>query len=106
MANGYPSAAEVAAKIRHIHESAFAGKSRGRFRIEDELMRELSGRPGRLQDNTFEDIRVACAEEGLKITRLKPFGIYTVLEIKKMAAWRKVPARLVIKLQKEWAWEE
>ncbi len=66
MANGYPSAEEVAAKIRYIHESSFAGKSRGRFRIEDELMRELSGRPGRLQDNTFEDIRVACAEEGLK----------------------------------------
>ncbi|MDN3218904.1 hypothetical protein [Pseudomonas nunensis] len=106
MANGYPSAEEVAAKIRYIHESSFAGKSRGRFRIEDELMRELSGRPGRLQDNTFEDIRVACAEEGLKITRLKPYGVYTVLEIKKMIAWRKVPVRLMTKLKKEWAWEE
>jgi hypothetical protein len=106
MASGYPSAAEVAGKIRYVHESVFAGKARGRFKIEDELMRELSGRPGRLQDNTFEDIKAACAEEGLMITRLKQSGIYTVLEIKKMVAWRKVPARIIARLDREWVWED
>ncbi len=106
MASGYPSAAEIAAKIRYIHEAVFAGKSRGRFKIEDEMMRALSGRPGRLQDNTFEDIKIACAEDGLLITRLKHHGIYTVMETKKMVAWRNVPARILVKLEKELDWED
>lgn len=106
MANGYPSATEIAEKIRYIHEATFAGKPRGRFKIEDELMRELSGRPGRLQDNTFEHIKSACAEEGMMITRLKHHGIYTVMETKKMVAWRNVPARILAKLEKEWGSED
>ncbi|KPW40596.1 hypothetical protein ALP45_01946 [Pseudomonas coronafaciens pv. atropurpurea] len=102
MTRGYPSAEEIAEKIRYIHEATFAGKPRGRFKIEDELMRELSGRLGRLQDNTFEDIKNACAEEGLMITRLKHHKIYTVIETKKMVGWRNVPARILAKLEKDW----
>ncbi|BBP70847.1 hypothetical protein PHLH6_28510 [Pseudomonas sp. Seg1] len=40
------------------------------------------------------------------ITRLKYHGIYTVMETKKMVAWRNVPARLLTKLENEWKWEE
>ncbi|TWC11822.1 MULTISPECIES: AbiH family protein [unclassified Pseudomonas] len=39
-------------------------------------------------------------------TRLKYHGIYTVMETKKMVAWRNVPARLLTKLENEWEWEE
>lgn len=106
MTTAYPSAAEIAAKIRYLHEATFAGKARGRFKIEDDLMRALSGRPGRLQDNTFEGIKAACAEDGLMITRLKHHGIYTVMETKKMVAWRNVPVRLLTRLEKEWEWED
>jgi len=106
MATTYPSADEIAAKIRYLHEAAFAGKARGRFKIEDDLMRALSGRPGRLQDSTFEGIKAACAEDGLMITRLKHHGIYTVMETKKMVAWRNVPVRLLTRLEKEWEWED
>jgi len=106
MSTTYPSADEIAAKIRYLHEATFAGKARGRFKIEDDLMRALSGRPGRLQDNTFEGIKAACAEDGLMITRLKHHGIYTVMETKKMVAWRNVPVRLLTRLEKEWEWED
>lgn len=105
MANACPSVAEIAAKIRYLHEATFAGKTRGRFKLDDELMRAISGR-SRLLDNTFEDIKAACAEDGLMITRLKYHGIYTVMETKKMVAWRNVPARLLTKLENEWKWEE
>lgn len=105
MANSLPTAAEIAAKIRYLHEAAFAGKPRGRFKIDDESMKVLSGR-SRLLEATFEDIKSACAEDGLMVTRLKHHGIFTVMETKKMVAWRNVPSKLLIKLEQEWEWDE
>ena len=105
MGSGSPTATEIAAKIRYLHEATFAGKARGRFKIDDESMRVLSGR-SRLLENTLEEIKAACAEDGLMITRLKHHGIYTVIETRKMVAWRNVPSRLLIELKKKWEWEE
>ncbi|MCK1794280.1 hypothetical protein [Pseudomonas violetae] len=101
----YPTAEEIATKIEFIHNSSFGGKTRGRFRIEDDLMRELCGRPGRLEDKTFEAIRKACADLGFKITRLKEYGCYAVMEIKKMVAWRKLTVRALNEIRKDEYWD-
>lgn len=92
----YPSEAEVANRIRKLYESPFGGKNRGRFKIADELMRRLAGRPGRMEDGTLKKIQAEAHTHGLELS--KKDGFYTVIEIEKMLAWRPVPARLVREL--------
>jgi len=97
----YPTATEIAERIAELYEHQFGGKKRGRFRIDDHLMRKLAGRE-KLENEFIKKILDAAASVGLKVSKHEQARCYSVIEINKMLAWRKVPERVVDKLLVNW----
>lgn len=83
---------EVAQALQAIYESDFGGKSRGRFQLSRQSLRELSER-GRLEDSVIAAIANEAYEIGLVMIDLG--DDFSIIELEVMRSYRKVPVRVI-----------
>lgn len=86
----------IAALINDIYFEEFGGKTRGRFFLTKDQLKQISGR-STLQKST-EDAIFAAAFKLHALSLVRVDGGYGVIEQAKPAAWRPVPARLINRL--------
>lgn len=85
-----------------IYETQFGGKSRGRFLIDREQMRDLLG-TSKLHETTLAKLYVACLDIDLIMIDLD--GVFAFIEAGLVRKYRKVPVRVtqkfVVKIQED-----
>ena len=87
------SAALVAELLQNIYSARFSGKTRGRYTITREQMRELSGRTGRLELKIQSRIVEEARKLGLVVIPMETG--FSVIESSKVGAWRPVSNQVI-----------
>ncbi|WFL67439.1 hypothetical protein [Pantoea sp. X85] len=76
---------------REIYEATFGGKTRGRFIIDREQMRDLLG-TSKLHETTLAKLYVACLDIDLVMIDLD--GVFAFIEAGLVRKYRKAPVRV------------
>jgi hypothetical protein len=82
---------EVAEKLAELHGKTFGGKSRGRYLISHDQLRDLSGRQV-LKESIIGPIGTHLLNEH-KLALIDLGYAYGVIDANKVLAWRRVPKK-------------
>lgn len=86
---------ETALLLKKLHESTFAGKPQGRYKLSRDEFKRLAERDKLKDDFVFGVMAEAEVEHSLKVIAVANGQYFGVIAVPKILGWRSVPARLI-----------